>query len=253
MVDSLRNTLRLHTLAYERVREREAVLGPYASASELFEALSSKSSEARLETETRAPLLRVIVLEYQRTRSPVWYALAVCGLEPMLKGIRAGVRDSAEEADQVVQLAVVQALARLRLNRPDGPVFPFLTLRRAIIRALVAARRAHREPGDPLEYSDELSGASPTAPHEDAPPFVHYFAREVGEIVVHRPGGEDYLRVLAGAETLDDQVERLSPEGVSYECLQKRHRRMVLDVRRELSRAESQAIRTRDSRKGGVR
>jgi hypothetical protein len=58
----------------------------------------------------------------------------------------------------------------------------------------------------------------------------------VSELVARRAGGEDVVRVLAGAETLVEQAERLSPGEASYECLKKRHRRAVHGVRRDLSR-----------------
>jgi hypothetical protein len=58
----------------------------------------------------------------------------------------------------------------------------------------------------------------------------------VSELVARRTGGEEALRVLAGAETLVEQADRLSSTEVSYECLRKRQRRALDAVRRELAR-----------------
>jgi hypothetical protein len=43
------------------------------------------------------------------------------------------------------------------------------------------------------------------------------------------------VRVLAGAETLHEQSERLASTDVTYDCLRKRHRRAVDGARHELS------------------
>jgi hypothetical protein len=218
---------------YQRVREREPALAAYPTGCALYDALSPKSG---LAADARPPLLRVIVLEYQRGRHPLWHALAVRGLEPMLASLRARMRRlDADECDQQLQLAFVEAIGRLRLDRPGGPTFPLLTLRRAIARALIAAESEERERDEDVAFEEGAAACMP-APHQDPQQFVQCLAHEVGELLVRGSGGEDVLRVLTGDETLGEQVERLSAEDVTYDCLQKRHRRVVTQVRRELSR-----------------
>lgn len=226
LLQRLGGTVRRHDAEYQRVRAREPALGPHATACALFDALAA---DVRVDPDGRQLVLRTVVLEYQSTRHPLWHALAVRALSPMLGSLRAGLRGrDADEAEQDLQVAFVQAIGRLRLDRAGGPTFPLLTLRRAIARALFAPDREEPDPGREVTFADDTPGCAPS-PHEDPPPFVHCLAREVGGWV-----GEDAVRVLAGAETLAEQAERLAPAGDTYEGLQKRHRRAVGRARRDL-------------------
>jgi hypothetical protein len=225
-LQGLGSSVRRHEPVYQRVREREPALAPYATASALFDALAV---DARLDADGRQLILRTVVLEYQRARHPLWLVLAVRGLDPMLCAFRARLRcREADERDQDLHVACVEAIARLRIDRAGGPTFPFMTLRRDIARALFARDRAEAERDEGVELDDDVPGCAP-APHEDPPPFVRCLAREVGGWI-----GEDAVRVLAGAETLGEQAERLAPQGETYDGLQKRHRRAVGRARREL-------------------
>jgi hypothetical protein len=238
LLQGLATTVRRNNAVYVRAREGEPRLAAYPTASALFDALSPSSGVA---SEARAWLLRVIVLEYQRARHPLWYALAVRGLEPMLGGLRARMRGVPDaDKDQTLHLAVAEALGRLRVARPDGPPFPFLTLRRTLERVLfrIAADDA-RERDDAGASWEEAAAVSTSAPHEDAPPFVNCLAREVGELLSKRSGDDGAVRVLAGAETLGEQMDRLGSERVTRACLEKRHRRAVERVRGDLSRRGS--------------
>jgi hypothetical protein len=238
LLQGLATTVRRHNAVYLRVREGEPRLAPYPTASALFEALSPSSGVA---SEARAWLLRVIVLEYQRARHPLWYALAARGLDPMLGGLRAWMRRVPDaDKDQTLHLALAEALGRLRVARPNGPPFPFLTLRRTLERALfrIAADDAC-ERDDAGATWEEAAAVSTSAPHEDPPPFVDCLAHEVGELLTKRSGDDGAVRVLAGAETLDEQMERLASEQLTKTCLQKRHRRAVERVRGDLSRRGS--------------
>jgi hypothetical protein len=226
--------VRRHEPVYQRTREREPALAPYPTATALFDALSADSP---LDSDARQPLLRVVVLEYQRTRHPLWHALALRGCEPMLGSLRARLRRrDEEERDQDLQAAFIEAVGRVRIDRAGGPTFPHMTLRRAIARALFASS-AKQEPADevPLDEHD-LDGAPP--PHEDPPQFVQCLAREVAERIARRPGGEDVVRVILREETLAEQVERRASgsEEVTYQGLHKHHKRTLDAVRREVSR-----------------
>jgi hypothetical protein len=233
-IQSLGSTVHRHDCTYQAARERHPDLAPYGTASALFDALSKQSG---LDSEARRRLLRIVVREYQRGRHALWYALAFHGLAPMLRSLRTGARRRrGDDGEQDLHVAFAEVLGRLRVDRPGGPTFPLLTLRRALVRAIFAWQEAEQA-GDELQAAESPECAP--SPHEDPPPFVSLLAREVGELLVESPGGEDAIRVLAGAETLADQVERLSPEDVTYACLQKRHRRAVTCVQRELSRRSS--------------
>jgi hypothetical protein len=79
----------------------------------------------------------VIVLEYQRARHPLWYALAARALDPMLGRLRAlerGVPDVARTRRCTSHSP--RRSAACALPRADGPPFPLLTLRRTLERAL---------------------------------------------------------------------------------------------------------------------
>jgi hypothetical protein len=232
-IQSLRSTVRKHDAHYQRAREREPVLAPFATGAVLFDALSTEST---LDSDARQALLRVVVLEYQSGRHPLWHALAVRGLEPMLARLRSDLRRLDEDdCEQALHTALIEGIGRLRVHRDGAPGFPLLTLRRGIERALIAAERAKRELGDGEVTFDECADACAPSPHQDPPQFVQCLARELGELIARRRGGEDAVRVLAGAETLAEQAERLSSTEVSYDCLQKRHRRALDGVRRDLS------------------
>ena len=141
LIQGLRSTLWKHDAEYQRARERAQVLTPYATSVELFDALSPGSG---LGSEARHALLRVVVIEYQVARHPLWHALAACGLEPMLGGLRCRMRHLDEDdRDQALHAAFIERLGRLRLRR-GAHVFPLLTLRRGIERALVSAEHAKR-------------------------------------------------------------------------------------------------------------
>ena len=230
---SLRSTVRKHEATYQRAREREQVLAPYATGVVLFDALST---ESEFDSEARQALLRVVVLEYQVARHPLWHALAASALQPMLASLRSRVRRLDEEdRDQALHAAFIEGIGRLRLRR-DGAGFPLLTLRRRIERVLIGAERTTRELGDAEVPFDEGAEACAPSLHHEPHQFVQCLAREVSELVVRRHGGEDVVRVLAGAETLGEQAERLSSEDMSYQCLKKRQRRAVVGVRRDLFR-----------------
>jgi hypothetical protein len=233
-LQGLATTVRKHNVVYLQARDGEPRLAPYPTASALFDALSASSG---LASEPRAWLLRVIVLEYQRARHPLWYALAARGLDRMLGRLRALVRGVPDaDKDQALHLALAEALGRLRVARPDGPPFPLLTLRRTLERVLFRmAAEIARERDDAGEPGEDIETVSTSAPHEDAPPFRECLAHEVGELLVEGSGDDGPVRVLAGAETLAEQIERLSSEHVTKACLQKRHQRAVERVRGDLS------------------
>ncbi len=233
LIQSLRSTVRKHDTEYQRAREGEPILAPYATAVFLFEALSA---EIDLDSQVRQRVLRVVVREYKVARHPLWHALATCALHPMLAGLRGRLRHLDEDdREQALQAAFIEGLGRLRLGR-DPAVFPLLTLRRGIERALISAERSKRELGDGEVPFDEQADGCVPSPHRDAPQFVHCLAREVAALVSRRRGGEDVVRVLAGLETLGEQVERLSLPEESYFCLHKRQRRALARVRRRVSR-----------------
>jgi hypothetical protein len=234
LLQGLASTVRRHNAVYLRARDGEPRLALYPTGMALFVALSAKSG---LDGEARAWLLRVIVVEYQRARHPLWHALAACGLDPMLGRLRTRIRGVPDaDKDQALHLALAEALGRLRVARADGPPFPLLTLRRTLERVLfrmaAVSAREREDAGAPWEDADAVSSS---APHEDAPPFVECFAREVGELLVERSGDDGVVRVLAGAETLREQIERLSSEHGTKACIQKRHYRALERVRGDLS------------------
>lgn len=232
-IQSLRSTVRKHEATYQRARERTRGLEPYATGVALFDVLSPGSD---LGSEARHALLRVVVLEYQGARHPLWHALAACALRPMLAGLRRGVRYLDEDdREQALHAALIEGLGRLRLDR-STTVFPLLTLRRGIERALLSAERRNRDLDAEVVPFDEAAEGCLPPPHLDPTPYVHLLAREIGELVADRTGGEDAVRVLAGAETIHEQAERLASTDVTYDCLAKRHRRAVDGVRHQLSR-----------------
>lgn len=232
-IQSLRSTVRKHEATYQRAREREQVLTPYATGAALFAALSPAS---KLGSDARRALLLVVVAEYQVARHPLWHALAACALQPMLGGLRARLRHlDPEDREQALQTALIEGLGRLRIDR-GAKAFPLLTLRRWMERALIDAERTKRELEEDEVSFDEAAEGCLQAPHLDPTPYVHCLAHEIGELVAERAGGDDVVRVLAGAETLDEQAERLASTEATYECLQMRHWRALDDVRRELSR-----------------
>jgi len=228
-------TVRKHEAIYQVAREREPRLVDHATAVALFDALAARSG---LAWEARGWLLHVIAVEYQRGRHPIWHALAARGLEPMLARLRTRMRGPAEERGQAIHIALAEELARLRIARADGLAFPLLTLRRALERALLTTAADRDSELEEQQAYMDYAGRHTQQPHEDAPPFVECLAAEVGQLLVERSGGDDVVRVLAGAETLGDQSERLSAAHVSRECLQKRHRRAVVSVRGALSGRE---------------
>jgi hypothetical protein len=231
ILEQLGHTVRRHEPEYQRVREREPALAPHATASALFDALGS---DARVDPDGRQLVLRTIVLAYQRTRHPVWYALAFRALAPMLGGLRKCLRQGGpEEREQDLQVAFVEAIVRLRIDRACGPTFPLLTLRRALARALFPRDRAAEDVAE-VAFDEGAAGCAPS-PHEDPLPFVQCLAREVRQWI-----GEDAARVLSGAETLGEQAERLAQSGQTYERLQGRHRRTVERARHELRRSRSE-------------
>jgi hypothetical protein len=237
--DVLRTTIQKHDAAYQQARARQPALGAYATAMALFDALSIDTRrDTRLDSRTQQLLLRVVVVEYQRDRHPLWHAMAVRGLEPILGNLRALLYErDPEELEQDLQVALIEVLGRLRVVRAGGPIFPFLTVRRAIWRALFERDGASAEPREDAPF-DECVLASPHPQHEDAQPFVGCLAREVAERVLRQPGGEGLIRVLAGAETLLEQAERLSWDDATYDRMQKRQRRSLERVRRELAPEE---------------
>jgi hypothetical protein len=242
-IQSLRSTLPKHEPEYQRVREREPILAVWSTALELFDGLAKQS---KLDAGARTPLLRVVVLEYQVRRHPLWHALAVCALQPLLGGLGGELRRlDTDDREQALHAAFIQALGTLRLGEAGKP-FPFLTLRRSIERALISMERTERELGDGEVPFDEEAEACAPAPHEEPQPYLQCLAHEVSELVAREHGGEDVVRVLAGVETLPEQAERLAATEVSYDCLQKRHRRALDGIRHELGTRTTRGHRRED-------
>ena len=235
ILQSLAGTVNRHAATYLRAREREPLFAAHPTPGAVYDALAIDSGVAGA---TRAALLRAVVAEYQRGRHPLWYALAAQGLAPMLGRLRSRLHGPVDERDQAVHLAFAEELGRLRVARTDG-VFPLLTLRRALERALFTSEADRQRERDDEEAYFEHAGLRTQQPHEDAAPFVACFAREVGGLLVERSGDDRSVRVLAGAETLGEQVERVSSERTTKACIRKRHLRTVERVRGDLSGRQS--------------
>lgn len=242
-IQRLRSTLPKYEPEYQRVRGREPILAAWSTALDLFDGLAKQS---KLDAGARTPLLRVVVLEYQVRRHPLWHALAVCTLQPLLGGLGGRLRRlDRDDREQALHAAFIQALGTLRLGGAGKP-FPFLTLRRSIERALISMERTERELGDGEVSFDEEAEACAPAPHEEPQPFLQCLAHEVSELVAREPGGEDVVRVLAGAETIPEQVERLASTKVSYDRLLKRHHRALDGIRSELGVRTTRGRRRED-------
>jgi len=232
LLEGLASTVRRHEALFQSAREHELLLAPHTTGIALFDALKLGSG---LPWEARGWLLRVVVREYQRARHPLRYALAARGLDPMVGRLRARLRGPDAERDSALHIALAEELGRLRVERSDGLAFPLLTLRRAVERKLFPVPADCERDRDEEAAFMHHAGMVTPEPHEDPPPFIECLAHELAELLVERSGDDSVVRVLAGVETLDDQVERRSSEHLTKECLQKRHHRALVRVRGELS------------------
>ncbi len=237
IIHGLRCTVLRHEGEYRSAREREPALEPYPTACALFDALAA---ECKLDSHERHPVLFAIATQYRRARHPLWHALATRAFEPLLGTLRARVRDrDPEETEQQLQLALAECLAAVRLER-RGATFPLIALQRGIARKLFGApamKRGFRH-DDELPF-DEGSPASLPSPHQDAQPFLHCLAREIGERLAQAAGDDGVVRVLAGAETLPEQAERLAAQQggdvrTVYARQQRRQHRAVETVQTQL-------------------
>jgi hypothetical protein len=238
IIHSERITIRRHESHYQSVREGEPAFAPYATTTALLESLSTESP---LDLEQRQPIVRAAILASQRSRHPLWAAVLLCAFEPMLRNLRARVNPSspicASDRDELDQQVVVAFLETIRAARVDGEEPVFAAVRRRTAYRLFGSVRADREFAEMVSF-DELSPECAPNVHADPGPFVQVLAREVAEIMAKREGGADVALSLAGAETLAEQAERLGvPEIVNYECLRKRRRRAIKQVRDELKKS----------------
>jgi hypothetical protein len=228
---SLSASVRPYDPEYRRLREREPVLAPYATARALLDALSPASP---LTLEQRQPVVRAILREQQASPHPLWQTLLTTAFAPLLGRLRSRLRYMRDERDQLVLLAFLGVIAHTRVDE-SAPVFA--VVRRATERALFqSVTRRRDEPSDAERIDlDAASRFMSRRPHEDAEPFTACLAHEIADHVVRFRGGEDVVRVLAGAETLADQAERQgSSQGAALECVRKRRQRAIRHVRREL-------------------
>ncbi|HEY3820258.1 MAG TPA: hypothetical protein VGL81_24000 [Polyangiaceae bacterium] len=226
-------TARRYEPTFQCARVGTSAFFPYATVTALFDALSI---DGPVPTAERQELVRAIVRLHRAGRSPLWQALLLHAFGQMLRGLRWRDVGQDEDRDQRVLLAFMQGLERVRL---DGqPVF--LAMRRATERALFRAVRAQARAVDTVPL-----GAQPPRggePHEDPWPFVACLAHELAERVGERSGGADVSRVLAGVETIGEQVRRLAREGrgarerpITTSTLRQRRHRAVTALRRELA------------------
>jgi hypothetical protein len=237
-------TVRRHEPTYQRARATCPAFAPYATATVLLTVLATRDS--RVPLDDRQHLVRAVITLHQTARHPLWQALLLHAFQPMLLSLRALDRGPAEDRDQRVLLAFLQALENPRL--PSQPVF--IALRRATARALFHAVRAQSSDFDtvPLDAAVDV----PTRPaHADPAPFVTCLAHEMAERLVARDGGDDVARLLAGVETIAEQAERLAGDGtpppsgnpISRTSLQQRRHRALFHLRAELARKPPRSAR----------
>jgi len=226
-------TVRRHEATFQRARAVEPALGRYATASALLEAVTLTSD---LSTPERQVLVAAILRRHQDEAHPLWQALLLRAFDILLIAMRWRARGGAEEREQQVLLAFLQAVGRVRTDRPV-----FATVPRAMARALhFAARSGKRAEADHVPLDEESLEQAPSLQVEPSP-YVVCLAREIAERMARRPGGADVVRVLAGIETAAEQAERLAgstptaaAEEVTGSRLRQRTRRALRDVRAEL-------------------
>jgi hypothetical protein len=225
---SLDATARRHESAFQAARATDPALAPYPTATALLHALASKSKSPMAERQAVVPAL---VRLHQSTRHPLWQALLLRAFEPLLFGLRERERCTAGDRDQRILTAFLEALAFLRVE--GRPVF--LVVRDATLRVLLQKARSHDDKVETVPLEEVPS--DPATREEDAAPFRACLANELGALIAGHKGGEDVVRVLAGVETIAEQVARLAGSEPSYrepitaECLYKRRHRAVHEVR----------------------
>ena len=231
-IHCIRSTVRKYESHYQRARTGEPAFAPYATASALVAALAPRSP---LTIEERQPIVRAAILAQQRATHPLWQGVLLGAFEPMLCHLRSRVQGiPADELDQRVLTAFLEAVTKVRV---DGEQPVFIAVRRATARVLFTGVRKEQAFAE-LERFDDEKAVDAQVIHADPPQFVRLLAREAVGIMAQVRGGEDAARSIAGAETLQDQADRLGNQGVSYECVRKRRQRAIGLVRDEIEKVK---------------
>jgi len=224
-------TAYLHEAAYQRVRQREPALAPYPTVSALLETLVA---DPRASREQRPRIVQALVLEYQRSRHPLWQALLVRVFGSLLVGLRAQLPSGdREDRDQQLLAAFLEALGRVRLGERTPAVF--IAVRRATARRLFDEVRDERAVVETIPLEDSSPECRP-AVHADPSPYVQCLEHEMVDRMARHRGGEDVAALVAGAENFSEQLERLAgSKKVTRSCLRKRRRRTLEQLREALS------------------
>jgi hypothetical protein len=232
----LASTARIHESTFQQARSSEPSFAAFATAAALRTALADKRAMPMRE---RIAIVEALLLRHQSTRHTLWDALLVCAFRPLLESLWMKDRGCKSDRNQRVLAAFLRALRSVHI-KPGHPVFLFVS--RATARTLFRVVRAERDELDdavPID-DDTFSGSSP---HRDPHPFTACLANEVAALFAQHKGGEDVVRLVAGLETVGEQVERLSAsdgssaaERVMQLRLYERRYRLVEDVRDTLAR-----------------
>ncbi|HEX3344692.1 MAG TPA: hypothetical protein VHS09_08980 [Polyangiaceae bacterium] len=229
---SIPSTVRRHEPVFARVRDDEPELAPFPAATALLEALSMKSALAMAH---RQSLVVILIERYRVDRHPLWQALLFQAFEPVLFRLRMCDRGSADDRDQRVVCALLEALGSVRPGRAL-----FVAVQRASARVLFGGVRAARAHGvETTPFDDDLD--SPSSPHVEPGPFRACLVSEVLDCVRNcvrrRADGEEIVRLLAEVETPAEQAaRRTAREGrVTVASLQQRRRRTLRAVRSKLA------------------
>lgn len=229
LLAALAASVHRHEHEYQRVRKAEPCLAPYPTTGHLLAVLSSTSA---LLMDDRQAIVRVLLQRQQAKPHPLWQALLFEAFAPALRCLHARDRGSKSDRGQRITCAFLEALEKA----PADAKAVFVTIPRATARILFERVRTEQKN---VEDTDALTER--TIPrsglHGESGPFQACLAREVAERLSAQPGGDDVVRLLAGAETIGEQVARLSGRGrrVSRGGVKQRRQRALREIRADLA------------------
>jgi len=236
IIAATRSTVGTHDREFQRARAREPSLAPYATAMALFEAIPRAWPR---DLEQFEPVVLALLREHQRSHHPLWQALLLRVFEPMLVRLRVRLRcRDWEDRGSMLLLAFLEVISSVS---PE-PGRAFLSVRCATGRAVFEAARAQDLPAADTAAFDEDSPECAPPVHLDPAPFLHCLAHELVEQMARRRGGEDVARLLAGVETVGEQLARIGEQGkAKYRCLQQRRGRTLKRLRAEMADEQQSA------------
>jgi hypothetical protein len=243
-IDAIKLTLANFQPTYLRGRAAQNALAPFATASEVLDALGHAALTPRA---TRDAITLALIAEHRRTGLSFWQSILLVAYEPLLANVLRRLRDR-RDAEQRILLAFLEALASVSVERP--PSLLALHLRHATERGVFGPPSEWQREPEMVSLSSLRRRAAPDATdaiaerHEEMEKVVRALESLFGDAATAAEALDVLLHARTGREPLERLVRNRHPElsprarAHLYERWQRLRRRALAELEARFGRAD---------------